>query len=95
MLAVRVADAGVGIAPKHLPHLFNRFYRVADTQATKGVGLGLFICKHIAETHGDQIAVTSAPGSGTTFTFTLPTLVDAEMEETPQPVAVTSAVVAR
>jgi len=71
---VRVRDAGVGIAPEHLPHIFDRFYR-ADTARSRtagGAGLGLSICRWIAEAHGGSIAVESAPAQGTTFTVTLP-----------------------
>ncbi len=71
-----VADTGIGIAPGDLPHIFDRFYR-ADTARTRtgerpGAGLGLAICKWIAEAHGGEISVQSRPGRGTTFTVTLP-----------------------
>jgi signal transduction histidine kinase/HAMP domain-containing protein len=75
MVAVSIRDSGIGIAPDHLPHLFERFYRVADNRSIKGVGLGLFICKHIIEAHSGRIWVTSEPGAGSTFTFTLPRLI--------------------
>ena len=71
---LQVRDTGVGIAPEHLPHLFERFYR-ADTARSRtagGAGLGLSICRWIAEAHGGSISVESAPGQGTTFTVTLP-----------------------
>ena len=71
-----VADTGIGIAPGDLPHIFDRFYR-ADTARTRtgerpGAGLGLAICKWIAEAHGGTIDVQSRAGRGTTFTVTLP-----------------------
>lgn len=71
-----VSDTGIGIAPGDLPHIFDRFYR-ADAARTRtadrpGVGLGLAICKWIAEAHGGTIDVQSRPGRGTTFTVTLP-----------------------
>ena len=71
-----VSDTGIGIAPGDLPHVFDRFWR-ADTARTRtserpGVGLGLAICKWIAEAHGGTIEVQSRPGRGTTFTVTLP-----------------------
>jgi two-component system OmpR family sensor kinase len=71
-----VSDSGIGIAPGDLPHIFDRFWR-ADTARTRtserpGVGLGLAICKWIAEAHGGAIDVFSRPGRGTTFTVTLP-----------------------
>lgn len=71
-----VSDTGIGIAAGDLPHVFDRFWR-ADTARTRtserpGVGLGLAICKWIAEAHGGTIEVQSRPGRGTTFTVTLP-----------------------
>src|SRR5213593_332798 len=75
-VTLSVADTGVGIAPGDLPHVFDRFWR-ADAARTRtgeraGAGLGLAICKWIAEAHGGQIDVVSRPGRGTTFTVTLP-----------------------
>jgi len=71
-----VSDSGIGIAPGDLPHIFDRFYR-ADIARTRtgeraGAGLGLAICRWIAEAHGGTIEVQSRPGRGTTFTVTLP-----------------------
>lgn len=73
---VGVSDTGIGIAPGDLPHIFDRFWR-ADSARTRtsqrpGVGLGLAICRWIAEAHGGAIDVHSRPGRGTTFTVTLP-----------------------
>ncbi len=69
-----VADTGVGIAPRHLPHVFDRFYRVDAVRArtSGGTGLGLAICRSVVAAHGGQIAVTSTEGVGTTFRVTLP-----------------------
>jgi len=70
---VRVADTGPGIAPEHLPHLFERFYRVdksrtrGETESPNGSGLGLSIAQWIARTHGGDISVESTLGVGTTF----------------------------
>jgi len=71
-----VADSGIGIAPGDLPHIFDRFWR-ADSARTRtgerpGAGLGLAICKWIAEAHGGHIDVVSRPGRGTTFTVSIP-----------------------
>ncbi len=68
-----VEDQGPGIAQQHLEHLFERFYRVPDTNvATHGTGLGLFICKEIIKAHGGSISVSSEVSKGTTFTINLP-----------------------
>lgn len=74
-----VADQGTGIPPEHLPHIFERFYRVeaGRDRASGGIGLGLSISKEIVEAHGGTIAVESASGVGTTFTITLPRRHDA------------------
>lgn len=70
---VDVIDTGFGISPEHLPNMFRKFFRVADTAGTvQGTGLGLAISKHIVETHGGAIWVHSAVGEGSTFSFTLP-----------------------
>lgn len=71
---VSVVDHGVGIAPEHLPKLFDRFYRpdVSRTSETGGTGLGLAICREIAAAHGGTIEVASAVGQGTAFTVALP-----------------------
>ena len=73
-ISIRVADQGVGIAPEHLPRLFERFYRVDKGRARSspgGTGLGLAIVKHITEAHHGKISVTSEPGKGSAFQFTL------------------------
>lgn len=70
---VLVADQGCGIEPQHIPHLFDRFYRIDSSRTvdTGGSGLGLAICKGIVESHGGQITVESVVGKGTTFTVML------------------------
>jgi signal transduction histidine kinase len=80
---VSVIDQGPGIPEDALPHLFERFYRVANNQHAQGVGLGLYITRQIVEAHGGSIAVTSSPGSGSTFTISLPRRA-AETLDTPQ-----------
>jgi len=83
MLSVTVTDQGSGIPAQHLEHLFERFYRVEATgRATRGVGLGLYICRNLVESHGGRIWVDSEPGRGSTFGFTLPGLA-AEVGEPP------------
>jgi signal transduction histidine kinase len=67
-----VRDTGVGIDARHLPHIFDRFYRADAARSAGGSGLGLAIARQIVERHGGEIAVTSEPGRGTTVTVTLP-----------------------
>jgi len=71
---LKVADTGQGIPAEDLPHIFERFYRVDKARSTlRGrTGLGLAICKAIVTAHSGTIAVSSQPGSGTTFTVKLP-----------------------
>lgn len=73
-ILVEVSDDGIGIEQKHLPHLFDRFYRVdkGRSRSDGGSGLGLAIVKHILEAHKQPIHVRSTPGVGATFSFTLP-----------------------
>ena len=68
----RVSNTGDGIAPEHLPHLFERFYKVDRSRRDLGTGLGLAIVKHIVLAHGGEVDVQSSLGEGATFTFTLP-----------------------
>jgi signal transduction histidine kinase len=68
-----VRDNGTGIPADALPHLFTKFYRVEEMKsATRGTGLGLYICKSIIMAHGGNIWVESEEGKGSTFTFVLP-----------------------
>ncbi len=73
---ISVRDSGIGIAPGDVDRVFDRFWRAdaarSRTGQRPGIGLGLSICKWIAEAHGGSIAVTSRPGRGSTFTVTLP-----------------------
>jgi two-component system OmpR family sensor kinase len=71
---IAVTDTGPGIAPEHLPHLFDRFYRADDARArtSGGTGLGLAIAKAIVESHHGEIHVESELGQGSTFTVRLP-----------------------
>ena len=73
LLLVRVKDDGEGIAPQHLPRLFERFFRVdkSGSRDAGGSGLGLSIVKHIIEAHEQKIYVESEPGQGAEFSFTI------------------------
>jgi two-component system heavy metal sensor histidine kinase CusS len=70
---ISVRDNGAGIAPEHIPHLFDRFYR-ADTarSSTESTGLGLAVVRSIAELHGGNATVASTLGQGSTFTLHFP-----------------------
>lgn len=72
-ILVEISDDGPGISEEHLPHIFDRFYRVDKSRSREigGSGLGLSIVKHIIEKHHQSITVRSTPGQGSTFGFTL------------------------
>jgi signal transduction histidine kinase len=67
-----VRDDGVGIPPEHLPHVFDKFFRIPGQTRGQGTGLGLAIVKEIVSAHGGEVACESEPGRGTTFRITLP-----------------------
>ncbi len=72
-LKVAVRDTGKGIPPESLPRIFEKFYRVPDSEGwSQGTGLGLAIAKRIVESHGGKMTVESLVNIGTTFSFTLP-----------------------
>jgi two-component system sensor histidine kinase BaeS len=73
-VVVCIEDTGIGISAEHLPHLFDRFYRVEDDRSrhSGGTGLGLAIARQFVEAHGGRIEVESQIGRGTTFTVFLP-----------------------
>ena len=74
MGVVSVADTGIGIAPENRDRIFERFYRVdkSHSRATGGTGLGLSIVKHAIQYLHGRIALDSRPGTGSTFTVSLP-----------------------
>jgi len=74
-VTISVQDTGVGISAEHLPHIFERFYRVdkSRSRAGGGSGIGLTIARHLVEAHGGQMwAASPGPNRGSTFTFALP-----------------------
>jgi diguanylate cyclase (GGDEF)-like protein len=74
MVVISIRDQGIGIHPDHLERIFERFYRVdqSETQGIGGTGLGLFISRHLAELHGGHVWAESQPGEGSTFHLVLP-----------------------
>jgi signal transduction histidine kinase len=72
-VSLRVRDTGIGIDPQSLPHVFERFFRGRGSSGSDGLGLGLFIVRHIVEAHGGTVEVSSdGVGQGTLFTVALP-----------------------
>jgi heavy metal sensor kinase len=70
-VAVSIKDTGIGISPKDLPHIFERFYRCDQSRSETGIGLGLSLARAIARAHGGDITATSTPNQGSTFAVTL------------------------
>ena len=66
-----VSDTGIGIPSEHLPHVFERFYKVDRSRRDGGTGLGLAIAKHLVQAHGGDISVSSTEGQGSSFDLTL------------------------
>lgn len=69
---VTVEDTGAGIAPEHLPRIWERLYRADPSRSERGLGLGLSLVKAFVEAHGGTVEATSEPGRGSTFTVRLP-----------------------
>jgi len=82
---VSVADRGIGIAPEDVGRLFRPFSRVHDRKATgiEGFGLGLSICERIVRAHGGRLEVSSVPGQGSAFSFSVPLFGSAAQARTP------------
>jgi histidine kinase len=87
MATVQVRDTGVGIAAEHLPHIFERFYRVDKSRARQsgGNGIGLAIARHIVYAQGGEIwAESEGPGRGTAFAFTIPVAPPGDLAPAPR-----------
>jgi len=80
---LRVADTGDGIAPEHVDHLFDRFYRVDVGRTSAAGGAGLSICKAIVDAHGGTIRIDSALGHGTRVEVALPIAASGRADEGP------------
>jgi signal transduction histidine kinase len=83
---IRVADTGCGIAPEHLPHIFERFYRADPARGRENgnAGLGLSIAKGLVEAMRGRITVESTVGVGTTVVISLPRAPDRKPAESPE-----------
>jgi two-component system sensor histidine kinase SenX3 len=79
-IEIAVTDRGIGIAREDQERVFERFFRVdkARSRATGGTGLGLAIVKHVAANHNGSIRLWSQPGTGSTFTLSIPAYPDHE-----------------
>ncbi len=71
-MEIVVRDSGAGIAPEHLPRVFDRFYRADSSRSAEGTGLGLALVKSIAELHGGTVGLASEVGRGTSVTLRFP-----------------------
>lgn len=79
-MTIDVVDNGVGIPKSDQPHIFDRYWHARRTSRTPGTGLGLAIARGIVDAHGGQLSVTSVPGEGSTFSFTIPLAVPSAAE---------------
>jgi two-component system phosphate regulon sensor histidine kinase PhoR len=73
-VSISISDNGIGIGKNDQKHIFDKFYRAStgNIHKFKGLGLGLYYVRKIAEAHGGDVNVSSKPGKGSIFTITLP-----------------------
>jgi signal transduction histidine kinase len=92
-VVITVADTGEGIAPEHLPHIFERFYRAdpARSRASGGAGLGLAIVSEFVRLMGGQVTAASTLGEGSCFRVYLPLAAPTAGAQGPKPVKASSA----
>jgi len=90
VIEIAVTDRGIGIALADQQRVFERFFRVdkARSRATGGTGLGLAIVKHVAANHNGSIRLWSRPGTGSTFTLSIPAYPGGEADDSPEDEAV-------
>ena len=69
---VKIIDYGMGIAEKHVPNIFDRFYRVPSNKNINGIGIGLYLCNKIIKKHNGSINVNSVINHGSEFIFKIP-----------------------
>ena len=86
-VSLKILDTGRGIAPEHLPHIFERIYKADQSRSNSGTGLGLAIARHIVQAHSGTITAESRLGEGATFTVLLPALIGIERDRASPPVA--------
>ena len=87
---VRVRDHGTGIDPADLPHVFDRFYRGANSRHRQGSGLGLAIVRQAAVQHGGSVEAANAPDGGAVFALRLPTVAEDQLDHSDEAYRVTS-----
>jgi signal transduction histidine kinase len=75
-----IEDNGVGMNPEQCDRAFELYARGSQARRSTGIGLGLYLCRQIVQAHGGEIGVTSSPGAGATFWFTLPLAMSPEAE---------------
>jgi len=80
---ISIADGGIGMSQEELAVLFQPYTRGSTQRQIRGVGLGVVIVKKLVESHGGEVTVTSVPGRGSTFSFTLPVVAEAPESEEP------------
>lgn len=79
-LEIKISDSGIGIPEKDLPYVFQRFFKSPANKKREGTGIGLYLVKRFVELHGGNVGVISNPNEGTTFTISIPHIVNNSIE---------------